>query len=342
MAVYIVTGNLGSGKSLVCMGRMREYLWKNNRVATNVNVRVENLVSGKAPRNILRIPDHPTAEFLWDGLGFGSESKDESTFGMLLMDEVGTWLNSREWKGNDRQRVIEWFIHSRKRRWDCYLVAQSLNMIDKQVREAIGEHVVVCKRFDRMGLPFLGWLFNILGFVITMPQLHVAAVRYCAGMSFNSAPTVDRWFYSGRDLYGSYDTAQRFSADNDGVATMLDPHKYEWLRDPKSRLLDLIKYCRTRNWHRLEAFLESLHVPSPQENAWRLLQLYDEYGDIVARSPSSFNDWLNKTPAWQQMLKEQDALFAPPVSERGGVDRGNGGFNLWDISFPRDNPSPQC
>lgn len=40
MAVYIVTGNLGAGKSLIAMGKMRDYLWRGRRIATNVNVHV--------------------------------------------------------------------------------------------------------------------------------------------------------------------------------------------------------------------------------------------------------------------------------------------------------------
>ncbi len=33
MAVYFVTGKLGSGKTLVAVGRMREYLVKDSRIA---------------------------------------------------------------------------------------------------------------------------------------------------------------------------------------------------------------------------------------------------------------------------------------------------------------------
>lgn len=251
MAVYIVTGNLGGGKSLVCQGRMRDYLWRGRRVATNVNVRVENLVSHRAPRDILRIPDYPTAQFLWDGLGFGSDERDESKFGMLLIDEVGTWLNSRAWQGGDRQRVIDWFLHSRKRRWDCYLVAQSVNMIDRQIRDAIGEHVVFCRRLDRLGIPMIGPLLSAMGAAVRMPQVHVAAVRYVAGMSVNTAPTVDRWFYRGRELYGSYDTSQRFDAANDGVATMLSPDRYAWLRKPHGFWFGVQEFLERNGYRRL-------------------------------------------------------------------------------------------
>lgn len=293
MSVYIVTGNLGGGKSLICMGKVRDYLWRQRRVATNVNVRLEHLVSGRFPRDVLRVPDHPSAEFLWDGLGMGSDTRDEKQFGMLLLDEVGTWLNAREWKGNDRQRVIEWFIHSRKRGWDCYLVAQSVNMIDKQVREAIGEHVVFCRRFDRMGLPLIGPFLSALGATIRMPQVHVAAVRYVAGMSLNSAPTVDRWFYSGRDLWGSYDTGQRFSASNDGVATMLSPHKYAWIRKPESLGFRFQEFCERHNFMRLASVVGRLRKADRQELDYRYLQVADETPESLFRATArTFDEWL--------------------------------------------------
>lgn len=294
MAVYIVTGNLGAGKSLCMMGKMRDYLWEGKRVATNVNVRVEHLVSGKAPRNILRTPDQPPAEFLWDVLGLGSDSRNEKTFGMLLLDEVGTWLNAREWKGNERQRVIEWFIHSRKRRWDCYLLAQSINMIDKQVREAIGEHVVFCRRFDRMTVPLIGPLIAAAGGRLPLPQVHVAAVRYCAGMSINTAPTVARWFYSGRDLWGSYDTSQRFDASNDGCASMLSPDKYPWLRKPMGIGFTVQEWLEKRDFHRLAALVDRIRPISDLERQYRYLQVCDNVPESLHVAPVvTFEDYFS-------------------------------------------------
>lgn len=326
MAVYIVTGNLGSGKSLICMGRMRDYLWRNRRVATNVNVRLEHMVTGKFPRDVLRIPDHPSAEFLWDGLGYGSDQRDEKTFGFLLIDEVGTWLNAREWKGQDRQRVIEWFIHSRKRRWDCYLVAQSVNMIDKQVREAIGEHIVFCRRFDRMSVPFIGPIFAAIGLPIPIPQVHVAAVRYCAGMSVNTAPTVDRWFYRGRELWGSYDTSQRFDAKNDGVATMLSPDKYRWIRKPENMPFAIQwwlergkHYKLAEAWHNVRQYLGKV---TDHESDFRWLQLCDEYlSTIVQPYQLPFDQWHERT----QLIPLQGAT-PRRVGGRQAGERGNPGY----------------
>ncbi|MFK4136821.1 zonular occludens toxin domain-containing protein, partial [Pseudomonas luteola] len=37
MAVYFVTGKLGSGKSLVAVGKIRDYMIAGRRVATNLD-----------------------------------------------------------------------------------------------------------------------------------------------------------------------------------------------------------------------------------------------------------------------------------------------------------------
>jgi hypothetical protein len=314
MAVYIVTGTLGSGKSLVAMGKARDYLWNGRRVATNVNIQVENLVSGKQPHNIFRVPDHPTAAFLWDTLGYGGETRNENSFGMFLMDEVGTWLNAREWNGKDRQRVIEWFIHSRKRRWDCYLLTQSLEMIDRQVRLAIAEHVVVCGRADRLSIPFIGFILEQAGIALRLPQVHIAKVFYTAGRSMATATKVATWIYRGRDLWGSYDTSQRFQTENDGCATMLDPHGYGWLRKPKSFTLDLINVCKQRGWQRLERMLEIFHTMTPEERGYRLLQLWEAHGNAMTKPlRMSFDEWAETCEADQADAAAAKLLDCPSV-----------------------------
>jgi len=292
MAVYIVTGNLGSGKSLVMMGLMRDYIRAGRRVATNVNVLLENLNDSQREAQVVRTPDHPSASFLWDQLGLGSSERKENTFGMLCIDEVGTWLNSREWKGGDRQKVIEWFIHSRKRRWDVFLIVQSLNMIDKQVRESIAEHVVICRRLDRLPIPLVGWIIQYIGLKLRMPQIHIAAIRYTGGGSLAASAPVGSWTYRGRDLWGSYDTSQRFSAANDGPATMLCPRVYTWLQKPQGALFNLLRRCEQNAWDTLHRFLSLFHSVTAQEQNYRFNQLLNDNADVILSQPMmSFAEW---------------------------------------------------
>lgn len=321
MAVYLVTGQLGSGKSLIAMGRMRDYLWANKRVATNVNVHVEHLVSGKQRTNILRVPDMPPAEFLWDVLGEGSDSKKENTFGMFLMDEVGAWLDNRAYGEKGRAAIIEWFVHSRKRRWDCYLIAQSVNMIDKKIRESIGEHIVVCSRWDRRGVPIFGVLARLLGFRITLPQVHNAKVFYTGGQNIAKAEKVESWTYTGRDLWGSYDTSQRFQRENDGCSTILSNYDYEYLRKPRGFALAFLDMCKQRDWHRLERIAELLHTQTPAERGYRLLQLLGQFGnDLNKPLAPTFDEWAEKCIKYRS--QSQSAIHAAWFGKYGFVESG--------------------
>jgi len=134
MPVYLVSGKLGAGKTLACVGRIQDAVRDGKRVATNLDLKLERLFSlhaGKPVRSpqgiapaqavqVLRVPDKPTAHDL-DVIGMGNESMDESKNGVLVLDELGSWLNSREWADKSRQGVIDWLIHSRKKGWDVYL-----------------------------------------------------------------------------------------------------------------------------------------------------------------------------------------------------------------------------
>lgn len=231
MAIYLVTGRLGSGKSLACVGRIQDALREGRRVATNLDLRLEALLPRYARRvSCMRLPDKPSVRDL-EALGLGTEEVDESRNGIIVLDELGSWLNARAWADKERQAVIDWLIHSRKRGWDVYFIAQAIGQVDKQVREALVEYVAVCRRLDRMRVPFVGRFFSMLtGGLVSgyMPKLHVAAVRY--GTAHDSV-IADRWVYLGRDLYRAYDTRQVFSESySAGVYSYLTPWHLEGWR----------------------------------------------------------------------------------------------------------------
>ncbi len=45
---------------------------------------------------------------------------------LVVLDECGTWLNTREWQDKSRQNLIDWMLHSRKKGWDIILIVQDL------------------------------------------------------------------------------------------------------------------------------------------------------------------------------------------------------------------------
>lgn len=205
MADYLVTGKKGNGKSLVVVGRIRDALLKGCPVATNLDLKLENLLPhDRREVRAFRLPDRPTRADL-DALGEGNPTLrtvnyDEGQNGLIVLDELATWLNARTFADKERQGLLDWLVHSRKLGWDTYLIAQNPNQIDKQVREALCEYHVICRRMDRLKVPVIG---------LKLPKVHVAFVKF--GMERDSI-TAEKWWYKGRHLYAGYDTTQRFSA----------------------------------------------------------------------------------------------------------------------------------
>lgn len=199
MTVYLVTGRLGSGKSLAAVGRMVDYLRKGRRVVANFHVDVSSVCitpKERLSRGVVEvIPDRPNSQVLL-GLGRGGPSEHEA--GLLVLDECATFLNSRQWSGQDRAAVVDWFLHTRKLGWDVILIVQHQSMLDKQLREAICEYLVVVKRADKLRLPVIGWIAKV-----SLPRFHIAFVRY--GME-PTAPIAERWIYRGNSLFAAYDT----------------------------------------------------------------------------------------------------------------------------------------
>ena len=211
MPTYAVTGKLGSGKTLACVGRIRDALIQGRPVATNLDINLDKLVGKKAKSSTLyRLPDKPTAADLY-ALGSGNDGYDEEMNGLLVLDECGTWFNAREWNDKDRRGLIDWLLHARKFGWDPYFLIQEVTMMDKQVRKSLLEMVVYCRRLDRLTVPLLDPIHKLI-FDKPMPKkkIHLGVVRY--GDQPN-APVAERWWYLGRDLYPAYDTKQVFRDD---------------------------------------------------------------------------------------------------------------------------------
>jgi len=210
MAVYFITGKLGSGKTLVTVGKIKDYLMSGRPVATNLDLNIQRLAKRNSKATFYRLPDKPRIDDL-NLIGRGSDSVDESTYGLIVLDECGTWLNTRSWNDKERRHFIDWMLHARKLGWDILFIVQDISIIDKQLKMSLCEHLVVCRRLDRMKIPFVSNVVKMLtGHRVTMPKIHTAKVFY--GDSESDYVT-DRWTYQGRNLYDAYDTRQVFRDD---------------------------------------------------------------------------------------------------------------------------------
>lgn len=231
MAVYFITGKLGSGKTLQAVGLMRKYMEEGRPVCTNIDLSLKYLIGAKANKcKAFRIPDRPTSADLL-AVGSGNPTPDESRNGGMFLDECGIWFNSRNWNQAGRQDVINFMLMVRKMGWDVYFLVQNISVIDKQARDTLAEYVVYCTAMNKVKIPFISAFYRMFtGSALPMPKAHHATVRY--GTSYNGLKA-DSWFYLGIDLYSAYNTRQIFLTENSddpehsqGVHCLLPPSYY--------------------------------------------------------------------------------------------------------------------
>ena len=108
MPVYVITGKLGSGKGLIAVSKIQEYLNQGRRVATNIDLKMEKLINPWAKKSIVyRLPDFPTSsDFNAIGKGYDGDLVGDHRNGGLFLDEAALWFNARTFNERDRAEKI--------------------------------------------------------------------------------------------------------------------------------------------------------------------------------------------------------------------------------------------
>lgn len=185
MIFRFVTGRLGTGKTLVSVGIALRYLKKGRMVATNVDLYPEHFEDKwNDGTRIFRLPDHPSSDDLKalppgnstlvlgpDGSLVPGPDYDPSANSLLLLDELAQFLNTRSYTDKDRLKIISFLVLLRKRGWDAYFIVQHIDMVDKQIREALAQETGYCRDMSRLPIPLLGSLTRKLtGRTLTFPK----------------------------------------------------------------------------------------------------------------------------------------------------------------------------
>lgn len=213
MPVSLIQGKLGTGKGKLVMLKIRQALRDGKRVATNCDLFLEHMMPSQSKMTALRLPDKPTpADLMLMGKGYEGKINPKKE-GVLALDELGSWLNARSYQDKNRSGFLDWLIHARKFRWTTYLLAQDVEMIDKQVRTAVVEYLVKCINLENVKIPIIGHLLGEKG---KLPRMHVAVTT----LTDVPGVQIDREMYRADDLHQAYDTEQAFR---------------EWAREPNDR-----------------------------------------------------------------------------------------------------------
>lgn len=253
MPIYSVEGKLGTGKTKFCVWVAQQAMAKKRRVASNVDLFFPHIYPW-GRRTYVRVPDKPTA-FDLEALGQGNpDSYDEDRNGVLILDELATWLNARSYQDKERAHLLDWLVHARKHGWDVYLIVQDSGMIDKQVREALIEYQCRCMRMDKVRIPVLGRVLELFHERLAyLPKFHLVTARVGYGQGQIVA---DRWTFRGHDLHAAYDTRQVFRSDYPhGAHSVLPP--WDW--QPKAT-----GWARFKAWVRAGRMQPAKPQPRPK------------------------------------------------------------------------------
>ena len=216
MALYFVTGALGSGKGLFCDMIATQAYRSGRRVASNYPLNTYKM-DKNSMQSITVIPPKFTYDDLM-ALGRGCEEQNLSQLGVLILDEAAISLNSRNFKDNSRQKILDFFVQSRKYGWDVYIQAQEAFMVDKQLVDGVGEFVVKLSRLDSLRVPFLTSFLELLfpknfGRTAKRSSILPHIVKYQVFLLKSGGKPIEKGSFRAKDFFGVHDT--NFIFEND-------------------------------------------------------------------------------------------------------------------------------
>lgn len=199
--IEIYTGYPGTGKSLHVAQRVRSVARRGYPVISNVRYTLKKGRSIYVPNS--RLTPEALEKFAlayWQGKG---QVKEGSI--LLVIDEAQLMLNSRDWQDSMRMQWLCFFSQHRKLGYSIVLVAQTKDMLDKQIR-SLAEQYVAHVRIDRMRI--LGPIIRILAFdhPVVLCSHRYAGVR----QDSRDARLGSEYVIGRRSLYRVYDSYQRW------------------------------------------------------------------------------------------------------------------------------------
>lgn len=225
--IYFVCGRPGGGKSLFMAEKIYRELKRGNNVIANFEINMDYFRKCRHPEKLGRFIylsraelttqaylniDPRVKEFSYiDGFrGFAKNFHDLSKEGravqtIIVLDEIGGIFNPRTYSARDRLSWVDFFTKHRKMKYDVYLIAQSENMVDKQIKDVFQKQIE-CRCIKNMKL-----FGKILAFLCG-GNLFVAIGRDYTLMKPTSKKDSREYarYYKGKRFYDFYDSYELF------------------------------------------------------------------------------------------------------------------------------------
>jgi hypothetical protein len=204
-----VVGPMGAGKSLYGTRKLVSTVMGGGYVVTNVQLyedwgeRVARHVAPLSRANRRRIADKVRAHYVYEtvlseAMRYRLPGKGEGR-GLFIWDEGHNDLNNRAWKDDGRGQLLEWATQLRKLGFVGYLLSQSQENTDAQLRRICNYVVRLQNQREQT---------RMLGLRVTPWPLFLAAwypSHLALGQRVTKPDKVERYFLSWhRNLYDTH------------------------------------------------------------------------------------------------------------------------------------------
>lgn len=133
--IELYSGTPGSGKSYHATERIYYALRSGKNVISNFDFDLSKIRHCRGHFSFLCNVDLNIKNLLWYASQYHEDRKESQT--LIVIDEAGVKFNARSWQDSDRMGWLDFFSQHRKLGFDVLLIAQSDQMIDKQIRSFI-------------------------------------------------------------------------------------------------------------------------------------------------------------------------------------------------------------
>jgi len=159
---YFITGPRGSGKGVYSVKMMVDTLSIENRVASNVDIHIDNLSFQITKPLFIRLPDKPRSTDLFS-LGPAYDMSDgvkPELEGLILLDEISLFLNSH--KDKDFAELMRFFMLSRKLGWNLAFVCQNKDQVQDTFYKSLCNKLIVCRDNSLFKIPYFSKILENL------------------------------------------------------------------------------------------------------------------------------------------------------------------------------------
>lgn len=200
MTIRLYTGTPGSGKSLHLADVMYWRLRSGRAVVGNVRLKLPD----KLASHYVYLPNDELTPRRLAEISRDLKPRREGDI-MLVVDECQLLFNARTWADKSRAAWTGYMQQHRKLGYDVYLVSQSAEMVDKQMRSLV-EYEVVHRKLNQVG-----WVGKLAS-VLFLGRPVVCAVTMWAPMRQRLSA---EWMLGRKRYYDMYDTWALFGSESD-------------------------------------------------------------------------------------------------------------------------------